>query len=180
MRRILALSTLVLLPAPALAVGEDTATPPAMTETTQTCVGGNIWDLHDETCVPAEILTGAGEDDILYAAAREFAYTGHYAYAAKALAAMSDQSEGRVLTYWGFLNRKTGDLKESERFYLAAIDADPDNLLARSYYGIGAAANGDLDTANAQLVEIRNRGGQGSWPYLALKRAIGNGGLAGY
>ena len=50
------------------------------------------------------------DDETLYGAVREFAYAGQYGHAQMALAAMSDQTDDRVLTYWGFTHRKMGDV----------------------------------------------------------------------
>ena len=88
---------------------------------------------------------------------------------------MSDQADDRVLTYRGFIARKSGDFAAAEAFYAAALAQNPDNLLARSYRGQGLAEIGDLVAARAELTEIRKRDGRGTWPELALRLAIENG-----
>ena len=60
-------------------------------------------------------------------------------------------------------------------FCAAALDADPDYPLARSYMGMGLAAEGDLSGAKVQLAEISARGERGNWAYFALKQAITSG-----
>ncbi|MEM9757156.1 MAG: hypothetical protein AAF914_14230, partial [Pseudomonadota bacterium] len=59
--------------------------------------------------------------------------------------------------------------------YLAAIDANPDNLLVRSYMGQGLVTLGRVAEAQAQLVEIRMRGGAGTWPEESLAEALRTG-----
>lgn len=168
----------VVAPALAWAVGSEDDTPPTPTKTTTECTDGMVWDAATETCVaPQESSLG---DDTLYDAAREFAYAGQYHNALGALAAMSDPTEDRVLTYLGFAHRQNGDTDTGMTYYKEAIAANPDNLMARSYMGQAYVKLGALDKAQAELVEIRARGGQRSWPELALKRAIASGRGYGY
>ncbi|MEO1238796.1 MAG: tetratricopeptide repeat protein [Pseudomonadota bacterium] len=148
-------------------------TPPTPTETTTVCADDMVWDPESETCVKPD--ESSLNDDGLYEAVRELAYAGRYDGAAAALAAMSDQADTRVLTYQGFLARKTGDLAAAETLYSAAIAADPNNLLARSYYGQGLAEQGRFGEARAELSEIRRRGGRNTWPEAALVLALASG-----
>ena len=60
-------------------------------------------------------------------------------------------------------------------YYTAALDADPNNLLARSYMGQGHVASGQMVLAQAQLTEIRMRGGRDSWAEVSLQQAINTG-----
>jgi tetratricopeptide (TPR) repeat protein len=80
--------------------------------------------------------------------------------------------DDRVLTYKGFVHRNLGDKALAEEYYRAALERNPDNLLARSYMGQGYVTEGRVDEAYAQLLEIRERGGEGSWPEVALRDAI--------
>lgn len=161
---------LALVAAPALAVGSDDSTPPTPTETTTTCTDGKIWDVATQTCVtPRDARL---DDDTRYRAAREFAYADRFDAARAALDAMTDQDASRVLTYRGFIARKTGDWATAEAFYVAALAIEPDNLLARSYFGQGLLATGDRAGAVAQLDEIHARGGAGGWPEHALAMAL--------
>lgn len=166
-------SLLVLVPAVALAVSRPDDTPPTPTETTQTCQDGLVWDEESKTCVAPQ--DARLDDDTLYEAAREFAYAGRFRHAQAALAAMSDQTEDRVLTYWGFTTRKLGDAEAGMAHYRAALAANPDNLLARSYMGQAFVEDGALAEARAELSEIRARGGRGTWPEVALRLAIESG-----
>lgn len=161
------------MPVIALAVGSEEQEPPKPTQTTLECKDGQVWDDALKRCV--DVKSGALDDDTLYGAAREFAYAGQLDNAMAALAAMSDPREDRVLTYMGFSLRKSGEVARGMDYYEAALQANPDNLLARSYMGQGFVALGKLDLAEEQLVEIRARGGTGGWPETALVRAISAG-----
>ncbi len=159
---------------PAFAVlDEDEDSPPEPTETTTTCTDGQVWDTETRTCVDAE--SRLIDDDTRYAAAREFAYAGQFAAAGSALDAMSEGDTDRVLTYRGFLARKSGDMDTARIHYMAAIRANPDNLLARSYMGMVLVLIGERDAAQRQLAEIRSRGGAGGWPEQALAQALAGG-----
>jgi tetratricopeptide (TPR) repeat protein len=171
--RSLILATFAIFPMAAFAAGSDDATPPAPTATTLVCEKGLIWDEKTKTCVAAE--SGQLDDDTLYGAVREYAYAGDYDAALHVLAAMSDQNESRVLTYYGFVNRKSGHIEAGMQYYDAALKADPDNILARSYMGQGLVAQGEYDMAREQLAEIQNRGGRATWAELALMKAIDTG-----
>ncbi|MBV7410144.1 tetratricopeptide repeat protein [Maritimibacter sp. DP1N21-5] len=155
-----------------------TDAPPTPTATTTDCAEGTVWDETLEKCVaPKESRL---DDDGLYEAARELAYAGRLDTAGSVLSAMSDQSDDRVLTYRGFIARQMGDIAAAEAFYLSALAKNPGNLLARSYMGQGLVAEGRIDEAYAQLVEIRRRGGADSWPAQALDTAIRSGVTTSY
>lgn len=179
---------LILLPflvAPALAFAAgsgggdgEPVSPPKPTETTQTCEGVKVWDPATKSCVNPQ---GSSLDaDTLYRAVRELAYAGRYEDAQAVLAAMPDQTDDRVLTYWGFTARKMGKSDLGRAYYLKAIDRNPDNILARSYMGQGMVDDGDLVGARQQLHEIRSRGGTGTWPETSLAAAIDTGNTYGY
>lgn len=153
--------------------GGTVLTPPKPTETTEVCKGIQVWDPVAKACVNPK---GAALDtDTLYRAVRELAYAGRHADAQGVLLAMPDQTDDRVLTYWGFTWRKMGKADLGRAYYLQAIDRNPDNLLARSYMGQGLVADGDRAAAEDQLHQIRRRGGAGTWPELALAEAIRTG-----
>ena len=163
---------------PGAALAVDTNEPPVPTPTTTVCTGGKVWDHDKGTCV--EVEEGLLDDDRLYEAAREFAHFGLYGDALVALEAMQDQRADRVLTYMGFTLRKSGAPEEGLAYYAAALDANPDNLLARAYLGQGLVGLGDIDGAEAQLEEIRARGGAGTWPEVALLGALRKGAAFSY
>lgn len=172
MRTIIFAAALV-VPMAALAAGSSDSTPPEPTNTTKVCKNGKIWDKKTKSCVDAK--ESRLDDDTRYGAVREFAYAGQYDDALNTLAAMSDQTESRVLTYYGFTHRKTGNIKLGMQYYTAALKADPNNLLARSYMGQGLVASGDIQAARVQLAEIEARGGKSGWPETALRQAIETG-----
>lgn len=176
--RALAMAALLSLPTTAFAVGADDPAPPTPTKTTSECKDGLIWDEDAKSCVaPKESRL---DDDTLYRAAREFAYAGAFDHAIGALDAMDDQTDDRVLTYRGFTARKTGDAEAALGYYAAALEKNPDNLLARSYLGMAYIAMGDAARARAELAEIRVRGGRMTWPEIALREALRSGRLTAY
>ncbi len=176
MRRLL-LAVLLSLPATAFAVGfnddDEDDTPPTPTVTTTECEAGTVHDPETDSCVAIE--DSRLDDDALYRAVRELAYAGRTSDALAALRRMSDQDEGRVLTYLGFVHRRMGDREAGLRYYRKAIALDPDNLLARSYMAQGFVEEGLTELARAELSEIRARGGRGSWAEVSLRLAIQSG-----
>jgi tetratricopeptide (TPR) repeat protein len=174
MLRLTVLALLVLVaPVAAGAVGSERDAPPEPTETTTDCDDGEVWDSDRGGCVAPE---EAGlDDDVLYRAARELAYAGSAAGTLRVLDAMADQTDDRVLAYRGFAHRLAGDMAGAMAWYRAALAADPDNLLARSYMGMALVEQGEVAAARAQLSQIRARGGRGTWPEIALRLALGSG-----
>jgi len=166
------LSTLLIasLPAVAFAAGSGMQTAPKPTQTSKECEGVRVWDEIKERCVTPK--QSSLDEDGLYGAVRELAYAGRIQDAQGVLRAMADQNSDRVLTYWGFTHRKLGNLDAAMMFYTAALEQNPDNMLARSYMGQGLVASGDLDGAKLQLAEIEARGGAYSWPATSLRQAI--------
>ena len=170
--RHLILPLVLSLPTGALAVGGGSSTPPTPTETTTTCENGQIYDADTQTCVNPD--QARLDDDTRYGAVRELAYAGRYDDALRVIETM-DPADDRALTYRGFIARKTGDQPAALAYYRAALEANPDNLLARSYMGQGFAEAGDFDAARVELREIRARGGRETWPEVALRLAIETG-----
>ena len=197
MLRTLALTTALLLPVSAFAAGGGDSSPPKKTETTQNCfktdqwdpelkktvrfskpVNG-VWDANLKKCVRPD-KTSHLDSDTLYRAVRELAYAGRYQDAITVLDQMPDQQSDLVLTYRGFTARKLGDLELANVYYQQAIDANPDNILARSYMGQGKVTEGDIVAATTQLREIQNRGGAGTWAEASLRSAIESGATYSY
>ena len=168
------LTAALVVPTALFAAGGGNDNPPTPTNTTKECTDGQVWSDKDKACVDPQ--SGALDDDQLYRAARELAYAGQYPETLRVLAAMSDPKDDRVLTYLGFTYRKLGETDLGNAYYRQAIEKNPDNLLARSYMGQGFVEAGDIVSAPAQLVEIRERGGTGTWPETSLRKAI----LSGY
>ncbi|MES2968561.1 MAG: tetratricopeptide repeat protein [Pseudomonadota bacterium] len=164
---------LVMLPLPALAVGDESASAPAVTETTTLCSGGLIWDVTATSC--ADPQDDGIDNDARFAAVRELAYAGKAEDALRVLSAMTEGETDRVLTYKGFVLRKAGRLEDSLAAYDAALTQNPDNLLARAYLGMAYVAMNELALASAQLDEIRARNGAGTRAEAALAAAITTG-----
>jgi tetratricopeptide (TPR) repeat protein len=152
------------------AAGSDSTEPPVKTETTQVCKDGQVFDKKTKKCLDVEgaVLT----DDEIYTAARELAYDGQYDNALKVLAAAENPNDPRILNYKGFANRKAGRVAEGMEYYRAALKIDPDYILARSYMGQALIADGDIEGARAQLIEIASRGGEETWAYASLEKAL--------
>jgi predicted Zn-dependent protease len=80
-----------------------------------------------------------------------------------------------VLTYQGFILRKSGRVEEGIAAYEAALTANPGNILAHSYYGQLLVEMNEIDAAKAHLAAIRTHGGAGTWAETALASAIETG-----
>jgi tetratricopeptide (TPR) repeat protein len=168
------LSVAVALPSAALAAGSDSSEPPAPTPTTTKCKKKEVWDEKKRKCIEAKKSSGLS-DDTLYAAARELAYAKRYSEAQYMLSLAANQNDPRILNYYGFTTRKLGDVEEGLRYYRAALNIDPDYILARSYMGEALALTGDVEGAKAQLKQIAVRGGRVSYAYRALETVIKTG-----
>lgn len=171
--RYLLLATALSLPFSAFAAGESDNNPPKPTNTTKSCWGKRVYDPDKGRCVHPEKSSLNTEE--LYDAARELAYAGRFEDAQSVLEAMPDQTDDRVLTYWGFTHRKMGQIELSNSYYQTAIRKNPDNLLARSYMGQGLVSEGKIEEAVAQWKEITARGGAGTWPETSLRAALETG-----
>lgn len=181
-----AVLTIGLVPAGAvLAADSGGGSAPDSSRTTTTCMNGKIWSPERKMCLtPDEIRATKKKDgsqkksdlrldDILYEAAREFAYAGQYGHALKALKAAENQHDPRILTYYGFTYRKLGKVDRAMEYYRMALQADANYVLARSYMGQALLEQGDVQGARVQLVEIRDRGGEDNWAYRSLLQSLG-------
>ncbi|MDX8348148.1 hypothetical protein SLH49_09130 [Cognatiyoonia sp. IB215446] len=164
---------LVLAPTFALAVGGDDYDPPAPSETTETCSDGQVWDIATQSCTAPEDSTN--DDNARLNDVRELAYAGQYVAALDVLDSLENPNAPLALTYYGFAHRKAGRVAVGMAYYRAALAADPDNLLVRSYMGQGHVEAGEVALAQVQLTQIRMRGGRGTWAELALAQAIATG-----
>ena len=166
------------LPQPALAASGNDWTPPKPTETTRTCKGKKVWDAKKKRCVRPR-KSSLNQQQLLDAV-RELAYAGRSADAQAVLAAMADQEDAMVLTYWGFTHRKLGNFAQAQDYYGQALARNPDNILARSYMGQGLVDQGNFGAALIQWQQIRDRGGAGSWAEASLRSALETGASYGY
>lgn len=159
---------------------------PSSTQTTTTCRNGKVWSSQRKMCLTPDQIKATTKnkngtqkkseltpDDILYEAAREFAYAGQYGNALNALKAAENQNDPRILNYYGFTYRKLGHLDRAMTYYRKALQKDANYILARSYMGQGLIEQGDIQGARVQLVEIRDRGGENTWAYKDLLQSLG-------
>ncbi len=158
------------LSGPAFAAGDATPTAP---KPVKECKNGKVWSEKKNRCTKPENANLT--DDKLYDNVRALAHNERFEDAQTVLSSMSDQSEDRVLTYWGFTHRKLGDVNLGMAFYDQAITQNPNNILARSYLGQAYVESGDLMAARTELQEIRTRGGAGTWAEISLASAIQTG-----
>lgn len=164
---------LALFPMTAFAAGGGSDAAPKPSETTTTCTEGLVFDLATQGCMTPEESTN--DDSARLNDVRELAYAGFYQAALDVLDTLDNPDAPLALTYYGFAHRKAGRIDVGMAYYNAALLADPDNLLARSYMGQGHVASGDMSLAQAQLTEIRMRGGRETWAEASLVQAITTG-----
>jgi tetratricopeptide (TPR) repeat protein len=168
--RLLLVLALMLSPGSAFAAGSDDPEPPQPTATTTECTDGKVFDEDKQECVTPE--DSSLNNDERYRAVREFAYSGQPEAAMRVLATMTEGQTDRVLTYTGFLNRQMGNWEAGLAAYEQALKQNPDNLLARSYFGQALVMMNETALAQGQLDEIRARGGVGTWAEASLADAI--------
>lgn len=168
------------LSAPAWAIGTEDDTPPAPTPTTTVCADGMVWDVELAECVKIEDSRLPQTPDRLIANVRELAYAERHQDALSLLGRAPDQADTMVLTYYGYITRKTGDMAAGLAYYDRALAAAPDNLLARAYLGLAYLQTGQKTLAETQLAEIRARGGAGGWPEQVLAKALQDGNATRY
>ena len=173
-------ATVAVCAAPVWAAGGFDETPPTPTETTTTCPDGAVWDADRSACVIIQDSNLELDQDRLIETARELAYANRNEDAIAVLALSAQPQDTMVLTYLGFSHRRAGRMDLGLDYYDDALAADPDNLLARSYMGMAYVQLAQLDLAEAQLAEIRARGGTGGWPEQALSQAIASNSTSGY
>jgi predicted Zn-dependent protease len=77
-----------------------------------------------------------------------------------------------VQNYLGFAHRKAGRIDAAMMHYQAALQLDPDYVLARSYMGQGLLNSGNVGAARAQLAQINMRAGTDNYPYRMLSDAL--------
>ena len=167
----------LMLSTPVLAVGGMDDEPPKPTPTSK-CPDGQIWDADAKACADAQ--ESRFDDKARIKAARELAFVGRADSSLTVLDALNDQTSDAALTYKGFAHRSAGQMDLALGYYDAALEQNPDNVLARSYYGQALVLLGDREGAQAQLQEITARVGRETWPAFALRMAIRSGRTEAY
>ncbi|NJR13554.1 MAG: tetratricopeptide repeat protein [Phyllobacteriaceae bacterium] len=152
--------------------GSDEA--PEPTATTTKCKKTEVFDEKLKKCVELKKsgMNDGFSDDELYDAARELAYFDRPDDAITLLKQMADQNQPRVQNYLGFAHRKAGRMDAAMMHYQAALQLDPDYVLARSYMGQGLLKSGNVGAARTQLAQIRMRAGTDNYPYRMLSDAL--------
>jgi tetratricopeptide (TPR) repeat protein len=136
------------------------------------CPAGKVYNKKSKSCAKKSSQL---DDNQIYQFARQFAYAGKYDEALDMLKRAKNQNDPRILNYYGYTNRKLGNVEIAMDYYKRAIAIDGNYLLARSYMGQGLVQQGDLEGARVQLVEIRDRGGKDTYAYRALYEALKSG-----
>lgn len=136
------------------------------------CPAGQVYDEATKSCVKKSSQLN---DNQIYLFARQYAYAGKYDEALDMLKRAGNQNDPRILNYYGYTNRKLGNVDVAMTYYKKAIALDGNYLLARSYMGQGLVLQGDIEGARVQLVEIRDRGGKDTYAYKALYEALKSG-----
>lgn len=168
MRILLSAAIALALPTGLLAAGSGEETAPPKPK----CEDGQVYDKRTKTCVDAQDSSLQLQDR--FEAVRAYAHAGQYIAAQQVLATMP-QDDDRTLTYLGFTTRKMGDVPAGMAYYRAALEQNPDNILARSYMGQALVEQGDLPAALAELRAIQASGGTGTWAEASLRKAISSG-----
>jgi predicted Zn-dependent protease len=171
--RLLPALLIAAFPTFAFAAGSDDTEPPKPTETTTECKDGQVYDEKLEKCVDPQ--SGSLNDDLRFDAVRELAWAGRYDDGMIVLSSMTEGDTDRVMTYQGFILRKSGKVEEGIVAYEAALAMNPGNILTHSYYGQLLVEMNELDAARSHLQAIRDHGGTGTWAEIALVRAIEEG-----
>lgn len=136
------------------------------------CKAGEVYDKETKSCVVAR--EGALDTQGFYENVRELAYAGRYEEA-QAVLALMPQTDDRTLTYMGFTARKMGQMETAMAHYAQALEVNPANVLARSYMAQGLVEQGKIQQAIAELHNIRDHGGAGTWAEASLRTAIATG-----
>jgi predicted Zn-dependent protease len=171
--RLLPALFLAALPGLAFAPCSDDSEPPKTTETTTKCEEGQVFDDKLKKCV--EPTDSRLDNDTRFGAVRELAWAGQYDAALIVLASMTEGETDRVLTYRGFILRKSGQIEDGIAAYEAALAINPGNILTHSYYGQLLVEMNEMEAAKVHLAAIRQHGGTGTWAETALATAIDTG-----
>jgi tetratricopeptide (TPR) repeat protein len=105
---------------------------------------------------PSLLFASTAQGDRFYLDAVSLINDGRYEAAIEALEAARATfgPHPDVLTYLGFANRKLGRFEAAERYYKAALAADPGHRGATEYYGELMVERGDLDGAEHMLAKL--------------------------
>ena len=157
--------------APVFAMGGSGDSSGGSSKTVQKCKKNQVWDKQKKKCVDPK--QGMLDDESIFEAGRDLAYAGRYDEAINVLTMAANKEDPRILNYMGYNTRKLGNMALGMTYYKRALQKDENYILARSYMGQALIEQGDIEGARVQLVEIRDRGGEGTWAYRALLQSLG-------
>ena len=82
----------------------------------------------------------------------------------------TDKTNPDILNYLGFTLRKTGELEEAEKYYLAGLKIKPDHNGINEYLGELYVKTGRIELAKERLAVLKNCNCE---EYSELKEIIG-------
>lgn len=122
------------------------------------------------TCAATQAFDGS--DAELFYAGYWLAKTGRYQEALVLLRKIRAPGSD-ALTYVGFATRKLGRTSEALTHYEAALAADPNNAVTRSYMGEALIELGRVPEARRELDRIASICGTSCEAYRDLRKALG-------
>lgn len=134
------------------------------------CPKGKVYSAKKKACIVK--TSQAVTDDDLFAEGHRLIKSGRHAEALETLSLIKNQNQARVLNYIGYTKRKLGNVDEGIRYYLKALELEPEYAVAREYLGEGYIQKGEPAKAREQLAEIEKICGKGCEAYRDLSAAI--------
>jgi tetratricopeptide (TPR) repeat protein len=138
--------------------------------TTPSCGRGHVYDNRTGRCVKAE--NGVIPDKEFAENAYALAKAHRYQEALAVLDLMKDPNTAEALNYRGYATRKLGRTDEGIGYYLRSVALDPHYAKVREYLGEAYLVKGDLASAQAQLLAIKEICGTTCESYEHLAVAI--------
>jgi tetratricopeptide (TPR) repeat protein len=135
-----------------------------------TCPSGQVYDARKMEC--ARQQAGVLPDKELAEYAFVLAKVGRYQEALDILNLLKNPNTAVALNYRGYVTRKLGRLDEGIAYYHRSIALDPHYAQVREYLGEAYIIKGDMTSAKAQLLAIKQICGTVCDEYQHLAVAI--------
>jgi len=135
-----------------------------------TCPPGQVYDARNMVCVKKQ--AGVLPDKELAEYAFVLAKAGRYQEALDLLDLLRDPNTAVALNYRGYVTRKLGRLDEGIAYYRRSVALDPHYAQVREYLGEAYIIKGDMPSAKAQLLAIKQICGTVCEEYQHLAVAI--------